>query len=184
MRRIYYSDGPFDARIVDADTKQPIEDAAVAVVWWADRPRMGDRPHFFDVQEAVTDKAGRFHMPGISGFKASPWMWVEEPLFLIFKPEYAAVTGQKMYATNVDPDGDGVIEMKRLLTSHERLENYRRFHIDREIPWDRVSNLIRVLNEQGAAFHLGPMYTGGRKGWEEHEAWEKTVGRRVTPNQR
>lgn len=61
--------GPFEGKVVNADTKEPIEGAVVFISW--------DQRHFFsgstpvDAQETLTDKNGDFYLPGIRII--NPW---------------------------------------------------------------------------------------------------------------
>ena len=59
-----YSGGPWRGRVIDADTKQPIEGAVVALVW--NRVYdcgVGRYPYFQEAREVLTDKTGSFEIP-------------------------------------------------------------------------------------------------------------------------
>lgn len=58
--------GPFEGRVVDADTGAPIEGAVVFVEWIVHH--MWERDSFFDTAEVRTDTLGRFAVP-------KKWSW-------------------------------------------------------------------------------------------------------------
>jgi len=59
-----YSGGPWRGRVIDADTKEPIEGAVVVAVWQReyDGPFEGIT-RFHEAKEVLTDKEGKFEMP-------------------------------------------------------------------------------------------------------------------------
>src|SRR4030067_756890 len=61
--------GPFEGSIVDAETKEPIEGVVVLFEWL--QSRLFGNAIFIDVQEALTDKDGKFYIPGI--WVLQPW---------------------------------------------------------------------------------------------------------------
>jgi len=59
-------DGPYEGRVIDADTGQPIEGVVVLGVWNKEYPTPGGAVHeFYDARETVTDKNGEFSIPGM-----------------------------------------------------------------------------------------------------------------------
>lgn len=86
-----YSVGPFQGKIVDAETKQPLDGAVVLAVWYKQGPvgGPGGPPSlFYDAQEIMTGSNGEFFLPGISGF--FPLSKLRGPRFFIFKPGYGS----------------------------------------------------------------------------------------------
>lgn len=61
--------GPYKGKIIDADTKAPIEGVVILVEWW-EIPFFGG-PKYIDAQETLTDKNGIFTLKGI---------WVLNPM--------------------------------------------------------------------------------------------------------
>lgn len=55
--------GPYKGKIIDVDTKAPIEGVVVLVEWW-EIPFFGG-PKYIDAQETLTDKNGSFIIHGI-----------------------------------------------------------------------------------------------------------------------
>lgn len=58
--------GPFEGRVVDADTGEPLQGAVVFVEWYINHAF--SRPTFYDTAEILTDKDGRFHVK-------KKWSW-------------------------------------------------------------------------------------------------------------
>jgi hypothetical protein len=81
-----------DSQVVDADTGQPIEGAVVVAHWELHRGSLGGDSlpcGAADVEEAVTDKDGKFHIPGWGPIRTScDGMRSFSPIFYIFKSGY------------------------------------------------------------------------------------------------
>jgi hypothetical protein len=59
-------DGPYQGKVIDAETKQPIEGVVVLGVWYtAQFSPAGATHNFYDAKETVTDKNGDFSIPGM-----------------------------------------------------------------------------------------------------------------------
>lgn len=119
--------GPLRGKIVDAETKEPVEGVVVLVEWRETHFFAGST--FIDAQETLTDKEGNFHIPGI---------WVLNPLkrattdtnMTIYKSGYEAIETWAFrdwkqinpmlpYVLRLEEDGNPVI-MLRKLTNEER----------------------------------------------------------------
>lgn len=86
-----YSDGPFRGKVVDAETRQPLEGTVVLAVWYKIPPiggPGGPRSQFYDAQEVLTDAGGEFTLSGVRGF--FPLSEILGPVFIIFKPGYGS----------------------------------------------------------------------------------------------
>lgn len=87
----FYSAKEIRARVVDAETDQPIEGAIVVAVWELD-PISGEGPRL-QVAEVLTDAQGQFFFPGW-GPKPRPPLTefgTKSPYLLIFKRGYVPV---------------------------------------------------------------------------------------------
>lgn len=86
------SRGPFEGRVVDADTRQPIPGAVVFVEWLLGHVTVAGRVDtFYDAAEVLTDEHGHFRIGRKSSW--NPW-WsgmLNAPL-LIYKAGYGPVT--------------------------------------------------------------------------------------------
>lgn len=102
-----YSAGPWRGKVIDAETKQPIEGAVVALVW--NRVYdcgVGRYPYFQEAREVLTDKTGSFEIPAYVE-KRNKSFWrskdlggdlkaglicsgpiIRDPDFIVYKPLY------------------------------------------------------------------------------------------------
>jgi hypothetical protein len=162
--------GPFEGRVVDADTQEPIEGAVVYVEWRINHA--WSRPTFFDTAEVLTDTNGAFSIP--QKWSMNPWYNIVMNSFVtIFKRDYGAVNqlhwttlhdeakfletltperrrqiGPDIYF-NIRFEGDvAVFLLKRLTT----VEEYRRNtppYIGGDVP-DEKAKLLRQEMEKKA----------------------------------
>ncbi|MFZ3090791.1 MAG: hypothetical protein WA240_09250 [Nitrospirota bacterium] len=80
--------GPFQGKIVNAETKEPIEGVVVLIVWSEVHFFAGST--FYDAQETLTDKNGEFYIPAI---------WVFNPLIRL-KAEADVIIYKSGYGTD------------------------------------------------------------------------------------
>jgi hypothetical protein len=80
------ADGPYEGRVIDADTGKPIERVAILGTWYtAQFSPAGSTHNFYDARETVTDGSGEFVIPGM-GLRVMSNL---EPMHvLIFKAGY------------------------------------------------------------------------------------------------
>lgn len=76
-------DGPYEGKVIDAETKQPIEGAVVHGTW--SRVHLGGAHEYYDSYEVLTDKNGEFKIPGKGFLMFSD---VEDMSLTIFKAGY------------------------------------------------------------------------------------------------
>lgn len=118
--------GPYRGKIVDAETKEPIEGAVIFIEWVKLHAFGGST--FIDGQETLSDKNGEFYISGIWAF--NPWKRLtSEAIMTIYKSSYQGiVTGAWKKWKEFSPpleyvlkveDGKPVFLMKRL-TIEER----------------------------------------------------------------
>jgi hypothetical protein len=79
-------DGTYSGKVVDADTREPIDGAVVLGTWYTiQRSVGGGVSYYYDARETVTDKTGEFSIPG-QGLRIMSNL---EPMsVLIFKAGY------------------------------------------------------------------------------------------------
>lgn len=88
-----YSKPEFRGRVIDAETKQPIEGAVVVVLYYK-RPLVGGpggpNAYVFEAKETLTDRKGEFYFPAYSSLLA----FTEDAgvKFIFFKPGYMSIT--------------------------------------------------------------------------------------------
>jgi hypothetical protein len=81
--------GPWQAQVVSAETKQPLE-GVVVLAWWTRHVRSfgGPSSEYRDSQEALTDKDGRFTIDSRWFFSLNPLVFFRGPFFMLFKSGY------------------------------------------------------------------------------------------------
>lgn len=90
-RSIYwflYWDGPYHGQVVDADTGDPIEGAAVAGIWNFEYIHIKSSIGFANAKETVTDTDGKFRLPLIFAFSPWPFTVIDRMDLVVFKPGY------------------------------------------------------------------------------------------------
>lgn len=102
--------GPFQGKTVDADTKEPIE-GVVVLVEWHKKQLLADASIYLDAQETVSDKDGKFYLPGI---------WIFNPFhrytvfttIIIFKSGYEAERWAFSKWKEINPKVEGVLKVE------------------------------------------------------------------------
>lgn len=172
----YYSDGPWMGKIIDAETKEPIEGAVVVAVW--DKvyaTPAGDNSYFFDAIETLTDREGKFFIKEFKAINILPILRrLDGPRFTVFKPRYtpfghssAGYHYFRKYFPNSPLRVDSptltemfkkgiVIELFRLKTKEERIDvlplsDYPFSGYD-----EKKKNYIRLLNLERRELGLDP----------------------------
>lgn len=87
---VLYHKPEFKGRVVDIDSKEPIEGAVVVAIYYKStlNPPAGSYSNVIHVRETVTDKDGRFRFPSYTTF-IHPLSYSGECSFLIYKPGFA-----------------------------------------------------------------------------------------------
>jgi hypothetical protein len=164
---VLYMDGPYYDKLLDRETKEPIEGAAVVAVWQKQSPWVGHYVvTYYDAQEAVTDQAGNFTIPGITGGSLNPLAEIRDPLFTIFKPDYVAYKSRRL--PSVTQGGRAIVRLSPL-TSKTREEKIRNLDLllprqcDSEVredcvPQEKLHNLLKLKNVEENNLGLKPTY--------------------------
>lgn len=156
--------GSFRGKIVDAETKEPVEGAVVLIDWRELHFFAGST--FYDAQETLTDKNGEFYIPGIWIF--NPWNWIslhasatiyksgyygiDVPWKSLLKPWGEPIAGtRKTYVLEVK-DGKPLILLKKLT-----IEERKRYSTPDwgDIPSEKVKLLIQEVNKERNFLGLG-----------------------------
>lgn len=167
--------GPYYGKVVDAETREPLEGAAVLAVFYTQSYGPGGSiSHYVDAQEAVTDKDGNFNMPGkfITTFR--PLQNFESmPQFTIFKPGYGCYPAYKgvrriapgspwrtdQYLQYLPTDQHVTIELPKLKTRAERLDNISCFPVS--VPDEKMQEFIEINNAEAKSLGLDPSHIKG-----------------------
>ena len=160
--------GPFEGRVVDADTQEPIEGAVVRVEWDILHGWVGES--FYDEAEVLTDANGGFSIP--KKWSLNPWYnIVMESSVMIYKrgygsvghaywptlheaakfyetltPEKRKLMGPKLYY-NIRFEGElPVFLLKKLDTREERWRSIP--SIDGDVPDDKAKLLREEIEKE------------------------------------
>jgi hypothetical protein len=120
-------DGPCEGRVIDRDTRQPIEGAVVDGTWVKSYPGPGGASgKYYDSKEVLTDKGGKFKIEGVGLLILSN---MEEMEVNVFKAGYtqwqaywSSPKRSKYSAESVEWEGDKAIFKLRRMTMEERKE--------------------------------------------------------------
>ncbi len=166
---VYYEDA-FQGKVIDTDTKEPIE-GAVVVAGYAIRTYglIESDTDVVDAKEVLTNKKGEFYIPAHIFFSLYPVARGETPEFIVYKPGYTAYPETAYFrqfphgplSTGIDNTArlfkKGVtVELKRLATEEERLRTVPSGFSDmrsRQLPL-----LYRAINEEYRRFGLKGVY--------------------------
>jgi hypothetical protein len=83
---LIYHKPEYKGRVIDAETKEPIEGAVVAVYYMKDN--LGGVSYIIHTKEALTDQNGEFVIPSYTTLIA-PYSIEYDAKFIIYKPGYA-----------------------------------------------------------------------------------------------
>ncbi len=150
--------GPYQGKVVDVDTKEPIEGGVVLVEW--------SQNHFFggstliDVQETLTDKNGDFYLPGIWVF--NPWKrLVSDALMIIYKSgsqpiitgawkkwkEFDPLSGPPIRKYVLEVENEKAVMTLKKLTIEERKQLSIYDPTSGDIPREKKKLLLQEVNK-------------------------------------
>ena len=160
---ICWPSGTFHGRLVDRDTKAPIDDAVVVVIWsrqaWV--PLVPETVIVFHrAVEATPDHDGQFAIPNCPGIDWNPFTFVlREPLIMIFAVGYGdsqlATGPQKRKVSDILLEG-ATIEFRKLTTNAELTKALDISGAIGPPAYRSVPNLFRLLNVQRRRLGLPP----------------------------
>jgi len=151
-----WADGPYRGKVIDAETKEPIE-GAVAVAVWMRRifnPVEGQEK-FAEAKEALTDKNGEFVIPGYTWTSIFlDFIGVQPPRIYIFKAGYGdfpwhqiSPNPKQSNAALLEPfKTHALVELPRLKSRNERLNELSNYSICCLVPSKKIPNFIRMEN--------------------------------------
>jgi hypothetical protein len=146
--------GPYQGRVMDADSRVPLTGVAVVAVWRREiiYP-LFYRTEVYRATETVTDDQGNFLLHAKEIEEGAP-RWTRRPTFVIFLPRYTVFQGV--------PEGrfekpGTTIELRRLKSWQERLgSNSVSPYSLSDYPFRDFPNLMRLFNEERLLRGLKP----------------------------
>ncbi|MFZ3137180.1 MAG: hypothetical protein WA126_07300 [Thermodesulfovibrionales bacterium] len=165
-----HKDGPYEGKVIDVETGEPIEGVVVLGDWSREHISPGGATHtFYDAKETITDKNGEFYIEGMGLeilsnvtpmdvliFKAgyeyfgSPWESLKKSKYLIDKKK-------------IKWEGDKVIIPLKKLTMEERRKQSIPYPPDEAIKEGKASLILEEIEKDNK--ELAPSFKG-RIPWE------------------
>ncbi|RJQ45226.1 MAG: hypothetical protein C4538_08790 [Nitrospiraceae bacterium] len=145
-------DGPYEGRVIDAETGKRIEGVVILGVWYKEQPTVaGAVSSYYDAKETVTDKNGEFRIEGL-GLKM--FSYVGMMRFMIFKAGYMHLYGpweslkeSDYYKKMVKWEGKKVIIPLRTLTLDERRMSST-FPHHPEAPEEKIKIMMEEIQKE------------------------------------
>jgi len=164
---IALADGPYSGKVIDAETKEPIEGAVVVFVWMKRVIQLGRSQDIYEAaKETMTDKNGEFKLPGYTLTNIFTFWGVQPPDIIIFKPGYGDFPWHRAYPPRGDRSRNlleyfrtnGLVELPRIGTKEERVKVYLAIGpVLNEVPYDPVlSNYRRMINIEESNLGISP----------------------------
>jgi hypothetical protein len=173
----FTADRTYQGKIIDAETKEPIEGAVVVAVWLEQRAGIPEATtRLKDVKETLTDRDGKWSIVGPEGYedKIIPGMLqllgiyaTRTPNFIIFKPGYCSwPNGFSIDACKgkIKPGGNGkiregeTVELPKLTKREDRIRAQSISLPAGEHADEKCRELIRLINEERRNLGLGEIY--------------------------
>lgn len=159
---ITHTYGPYYGKVVDTETNEPIEGAAVLAVFYTEEyGPAGAITRYADATETVTDKNGEFKIPAYRVTVFRPLQgWDPYGYFTIFKPGYGCYPRHKNIRPMFVPNGTlptnklVTIELPRLKSKEERIESTH-CSPPSYIQYPKAKKFIDLINEENKSLGLG-----------------------------
>lgn len=95
---LIYHKPAFEGKVIDAETKGPIEGAVVVAIYNKTLMSLGAGTNSYEinVREALTNKDGYFQIPSYTTL-IQPFSWEDSATFIIYKPGYGSFPSHQSY---------------------------------------------------------------------------------------
>jgi hypothetical protein len=165
--------GPWNGRIIDRESAQPIAGAVVLAVWtvrsWAEI-----HPHdeFHSAVETVSDADGRFVIPEHTARPTKPLTGIHGPQLIIFKAGFGPweFEGSPYYGVGEDSstrderikqswrafEREGAVFQLRRYTEHRQRSSWLGRVRPLSVPDDQIPRLLEALDAEARALDLSP----------------------------
>ena len=167
----------FHGQVIDAETKMPIEGAAVVIHWVEARGTVaGESTRFKDVKEILTDKDGKWSITGPEGSQGDDLTayltfftgihYTRKPDFIIFKPGYCSYPGGLSievckgikFSGTWETTAGKTIELPKIESREDRLKAMANGPIVAEGALQKQKGFVRLINEERKSLGLGEAY--------------------------
>jgi hypothetical protein len=166
--RPFFYEGTYQGRVVDAETREPLEGVVILGVWYTETPSVGGGvQHYYDAREAVTDKNGDFSIPG-HGVRILSNLLPMRPI--IFKAGYAYLecfwvkkwlNDERTCGVKVTWDGKiPVIPLKKLSLEERLNDLYVPPGPPSDAPYEKVKHYLKEVDKYRI-----------ERGWKPRKEW-------------
>ena len=154
---------PFKGKVIDAETKTPIEGAAVLIVYWREDPctykaKKGAPVNMITGHETTTDKNGEFDMsrrfePCAGPFRLLGGVKIFKPGFGLFpNHQRSTASGEKQACSDrhflPKPKQHIVYELPRLYSKEERKINVLHAGTYGVVPYEKKKTYWELVNQE------------------------------------
>lgn len=139
---LYYSKPEFRGRVIYAETKQPVEEAVVVVLYkkWEFGGPGGGSTVPMDAKETLTDKNGEFFFPSYITL-IGPSSQKRRAEFIIFKPGYMSVT--RIKGINI-PDEKYFTIKKEMIGKEGEIKYVDTNYAHEPVIWKGVMGIVEL----------------------------------------
>jgi hypothetical protein len=150
-----WADGPYRGKVIDTETKEPIEGAVVVAVWMKNVYRIIDSTEVFaEARETLTGKDGEFVIPSYTWTSIFFYFGTQPPEIFIFKPGYGFFPRYQIFpsprqnnAALLEPfKTHGLVELPKLKTREERVKIYNSYDLGITVPPEKTPNYMKIKN--------------------------------------
>ena len=169
--RLALYDGPYEGKVVDADTREPIEGVVILGTWHKKTPTVaGSVSSFYDAYETVTDDKGEFYFSG----QGPRVMSNLEPMRIrIFKAGYEyfeagwdSLDYDLILKRKIKWEGSKPIIPLKKLTMDERKKRGTPSSPPSKAPLDKVIIMLREIDKERIALGLDRRRIWGGKEYD------------------
>lgn len=159
--------GPYIGKVVDAESKEPIEGAVVFMECFTLTANPGGATgHYAGFRETLTDEHGEFHLElRVNTFKPGH-LWDYDSNLKIFKPGYGVFPSHpdaysdipRSVSYTLPVNTFATIALPKLKTLKERKRNLRSIYISsiEKVPLEERKNVLRLENIERVEVGLKP----------------------------
>jgi len=166
------ADGPYSGKVIDAETKEPIEGAVVVFVWMKRVNLLVQNRQMYEAaKETMTDKNGEFKLSGYTLTNIFAYFGVQPPWIIIFKPGYGDFPWHRAYPPRGDKSrnlleyfgANGLVELPKMNSQNERFDVLMRLEVPEEAELDpSLSNYRKLVNIEEVNLEKKP------SNWKKH----------------
>jgi hypothetical protein len=160
-------DGPYEGKVIDVDTGEPIEGVVVLGIWYKQNPGPGGAvSEYYDAMETVTDKNGEFKIKGLGLLVMSNVIPMDVLIFKAGYTHYGMITWKELKGLYKIEDNKAIIRLRKL-TMEERRKS-RPSIPPTEAPLKKIRLMLDEINKNEMDLGAEPYDI-----WEGEKVYEK-----------